>query len=74
MGARKYLSVEQKCWLCGNFSCMGDKEIAEKLGLSVSAVRYHAYINNLHKSLAYIKKVRRRGADVTNSKRRRNGL
>ena len=71
MGARKNLSIEQMRWLCSNFPSMSDEEIARHLKVSVQAVRYHADQRNLHKTLEYIKNVRRRGAEVTNSRNRR---
>ena len=71
MGARKNLNIEQLRWLRNHFPCMSNKELAKHLGICVSTVCYHAELNNLHKTLAYIRDVRRRGAEVTNNRIRR---
>ena len=66
----KPLSYQQLDWLRSVFPHMANQEIANILGRSVHSIEYYGHHCKLRKTFDLIKRQRRKGAFITNEKRK----
>ena len=66
----KHLSHSERKWLQSHYSYCSNIEIANRFGRSVSSIAYYGHIFHLKKSMELIIRLRRKGARITNEKRK----